>query len=41
VTEALVKAGVPRSSIQTNGKTSKDHAANRRVDIAVITTTVQ
>ena len=37
VTEALVKAGVPRSSIQTNGKTAKDHAANRRVDVTIIT----
>ena len=41
VTNALVKAGVPRSSIQTNGKTSKDHAANRRVEITVATATIQ
>jgi len=41
VSEALVKAGVPRESIQMNGKTSKDHAANRRVEITVATATIQ
>jgi outer membrane protein OmpA-like peptidoglycan-associated protein len=37
VTEALEKAGVPSTAIQTNGKTAKDYAANRRVDVTIIT----